>query len=73
MTDRDDYYDRELADTVQRERMKHWVCQAPGCTVRPATRIEGRWRFCREHAPLWRTHNRIVDRILSIPPRPPRD
>lgn len=43
-------------------------CAAPGCHER-ALKREGRWWFCRVHAPMWREHNRIVDRILSIPAR----
>ena len=43
-------------------------CAAPGCHER-AVKREGRWWFCRHHAPMWKEHNRIVDRILRIPPR----
>ena len=65
-----DYFDRELADTIERERIRARKCQAPRCSVRGVTRREGRWWFCREHAPMWAQHNQIVNRILSIPPRP---
>lgn len=31
---------------------------------------EGDRMFCRQHAPMWRTHYQILDRILAIPARP---
>ena len=40
-------------------------CQASGCR-RASVQQEGNWRFCRKHAPIWRVHNEIVDRILAI-------
>lgn len=43
-------------------------CQARGCDERAATREGDRW-FCRHHARLYAVHNRIVERILSIPAR----
>lgn len=65
-----DYFDRELADTIERRHVARRKCSARGCTVRAVTRREGDWWFCHGHAPLWKTHNKIVKRILDIPPRP---
>jgi hypothetical protein len=50
----------------QHARMK-W-CQARGCE-RQAIRQEGKWWLCARHGPLYAEHNRVVDRILAIPPR----
>lgn len=44
-------------------------CQHPGCDRR-ATYQEGDWWFCARHRRSWAVHNRIVERILQIPPRP---
>ena len=43
-------------------------CQARGCD-RQAIRQEGDWWLCARHGPLYADHNRIVARILEIPPR----
>ncbi len=51
----------------QHSAVRH--CQARGCTNK-AVRQEGDWWMCREHAPLWEDHRRIVNRILEIPCRP---
>lgn len=44
------------------------ACSHLGCARRATVREGGRL-LCRAHAPLWRAHNRIVQRILRIPPR----
>ena len=48
---------------------QHAGCQVATCDLAAVTQ-EGRWWFCRTHARLYRTHNLIVERIMSIPPRP---
>jgi hypothetical protein len=63
------YFDRELADTIERRAIERRQCAAPGCSVRAVAHRAGEWWFCQEHATMWRTHNKIVQRILSIPPR----
>jgi len=63
------YFDRELADTIEHRAVARRQCAAPGCSVRAVTCRVGDLWFCHQHAPLWRTHDKIVKRILSIPPR----
>ena len=65
-----DYFDRELADTIEARTIQRRQCADPGCQVRGVTvRQLDEW-FCSVHAKQRRlTHNRIVLRILSIPAR----
>ena len=37
--------------------------------LRAGVQQEGDRMFCRQHAPLWRTHYEILERIMEIPPR----
>lgn len=50
------------------------TCQAPGCKKHGPRLVPCVWRpvwwhMCETHAERYETHNRIVERILSIPPR----
>ena len=70
-------WDRELADTLEAERVRRARrqtrrCQQRGCINRARhllTDHRGKWGFCDRHAEARKGHNRIVERILEIPPR----
>ena len=64
-------WDRELADTLEAEQVRRntGTCQIRGC-IRKGRGGAGKWRLCNHHRPLWQAHNRVLDRILAIPPRP---
>lgn len=40
----------------------------PRCQRSGKVEIAGRW-FCCQHAPIWRTHYAIVERIRNIRPK----
>jgi chromosome segregation ATPase len=64
----------EQSRDMWRERSRDGrVCQAPiggGVCGAPVFTHVNNKPMCGRHAQLWASHNRIVEQILAIPPRP---
>ena len=66
-TDRQCLREAKVKGMCRQHANMKW-CQARDCE-RQAIRKEGEWWLCARHGPLYMEHNRIVKRILRIPPR----
>jgi hypothetical protein len=52
--------------TGESSRFRASESVSPLCQRNGHVFLGGKW-FCRQHAPAWRTHYAIVERIRSIP------